>query len=482
MKEVKLGTYQNRQKAKNQELLKTKIKNTEKKSKKTFLFLFLFGIVFCTGVLYFLYSTYLKDFLYGNECENGNCSGGGGLIQSLIDEPELKKTDNLTNVLLIGIDTREDNQGLMNTDTIMVITYDHSTGNLFMTSIPRDMYVKIPAIRPYWSRINAVYAQGVNDKDHDTGISYLETVVEEITGLTIHYHGMINYEGFLQVIDEVGGINVCVERTFSGNYPKGEGWEAVHFEEGCQDMDGQTALRYARTRYTKEIEEGSDYARAKRQQKVIIATKDKVLKAENLLNPLKLSEFIQIAGDNLKLSSYNQEDIRAGIKLVQNFDNSKIVNVVLEPSIANGKVIHVIPGGMYIIGPTTGDWSQIHEFINSYIKSPKLLQENAKTYIYNGGAAVGAAGELVEELSVNPLLNLSVGGNTTSRDHTGVKIYDFSGGTMPETISTLKSSIPNSVVVTEIPEDVDNAFDEDIVVIVGTEEVEEETTTDIVAP
>ena len=469
MKEVKLGTYNNRQKARKQEF-KQKLKKNKKQSNKRFGFLFAFGLVFILGSLYFFYSSFLKDFLYGNECIDGECTQGGGLIGSLIKEPEMRKTNGLTNALLIGIDTRKDQPGLLNTDTIMVITYDHSNGNVFMTSLPRDLYVRIPAIRPYWSRINAVYAQGARDSDHDTGVEYLAEVAEELTGLDIHYHGMINYEGFLQVIDEVGGLNVCVENEFWGDYPKGEGWEQVHFEEGCQDMDGDTALKYARTRYANaESGEASDFARARRQQNVIVATKDKVLKLENFLNPIKLSEFIQIAGENVKLSEYNQEDIRAGIKVLQEFDNSNITNVVLDPSIAGGKVIHVNPGAAYTIGSVSGDWAQVRSFVQTFITSPSLLQEDASVYVYNGGASVGAAGVQVEDLNSNILLNAWVGGNTTSRDHVGVKIYDFSGGQKPGTISALRKAIDGVEVISEIPEDIENWFEEDIVIIVGGE-------------
>ncbi len=474
MKEVKLGTYNNRQRARDQEFSQ-KIEKTKGQSKKKFALLFVFGLAFILGSLYFLYASFFKDFLYGNECVDGICTQGGGLFGSLVEEPELRKTGNLTNALLIGIDTRKDQPGLLNTDTIMVITYDHSNGNVFMTSLPRDLYVKIPAIRPYSSRINAVYAQGVNDADHDTGVDYLVQVVEEITGLNIHYHAMINYDGFLEVINEVGGVEVCVENEFYGQYPKGEGWENIHFAEGCQEMDGETALKYARTRYSTNPLEASDFARARRQQKVIIATKDKVMKLENLLNPLKLSEFIQIAGDNIKLSEYNQEDVRAGIKALQSFDNSKITSLVLDPSIAGGNLIHVIPNSdAYLLGPTTGSWTQVHDFVQTVVKSPALLQENAKIYVYNGGASVGAAGELVEDIKENVLLSAWVGGNTTARDHVGLKIYDFSGGQASGTIAALQTLLDDEQVITEIPEGIENWYDEDIVIIVGGEEVEEE--------
>jgi len=472
LKEISLGTYNNRQKQKNYQSLK-KYEESNTGKKKKFVFLFSFAVVFMLGTIYFLYASFLKDFLYGNECINGECSRGGGLFGSLISEPDLRKTDNLTNALLVGIDTRDDQPGLLNTDTIIVITYDHSKGNVFMTSLPRDLYVKIPTTRPYSSRINSVYSQGVFDADHDKGMEYLIQVVEEITGLDIHYHAMLNFEGFLKIIDEVGGVNVCVENEFSGQYPKGLGWQTVYFKEGCQEMDGDSALKYARTRYSTNPIEASDFARAKRQQKVIIATKDKLMKIENFLNPLRLSEFVQIVGGNIQLSSYNQEDIRAGIKVLQSFDNSDIVNLVLDPNIAGGSLIRTIPGDAYLLGPSSGNWKQVHDFVLAVIETPELLQEDRKIYVYNGGGKVGGAGEVVDKIKENPLLNAWIAGNTTARNHEGIKIYDFSGGNSNATINALKPILENAELINEIPEEVENWYNEDIVIIVGQEVVEE---------
>lgn len=433
-------------------------------------------VLIAVGLVYYAWSHFISDILAGNNCEGGECSSGGGLFGSLIEEPELKKTGNLTNALLVGIDTRKDQPGLMNTDTIMVVTYNHDTNSVVMTSLPRDLYVKIPAIYPYWSRINAVYAQGVKDGDHDTGMDYLTQVVEELTGLPIHYHMMINYDGFLQVIDEVGGVEVCVETEFWGQYPKGEDWEQVHFEEGCQYMDGETALKYARTRYANyESGEASDFARAKRQQKVIIATKDKVLSAETLLNPLTLVEFVKIAGENIRLSPYNQEDIRAGIATLQSFDNSKITSLVLEPTIAGGSLIHVIPGDAYFLGSATGSWKDVHDFVLSVIADPGLYQEDAIIYVYNGGAPVGGAGLIVEEIiDGSPMLNARVGGNMGARDFEGITVYDFTNGQKNQTLAEILILLPDAKIIEPIPDTVDNAYEEDIVIVVGADPVEQE--------
>lgn len=451
-------------------------KAVKRQSRKKFVFLLVFGFVFAIGsILLFVNRELIFTFIGSNICIGTDCDGGGGLIDSIVDEPELKQSNGRTNVLLVGIDTRRDQPGLMNTDTIMLVSYDHNSGRTFMISLPRDLYVKIPAIYPYRSRINSVYAQGVKDGDHDTGMDYLKQVVEEITGLPIHYKVMINYDGFLQVIDEVGGVEIEVETEFWGQYPNGEDWEQVHFESGWQHMDGETALKYARTRYANsESGEASDFARAKRQQKVIMAVKDKALSIETLANPIRLTELAKIVGNNIQTSTYNQEDIRAGIKILQSLEDTEIFNFVLEPTVANGQLIYVIPGDAYLLGPTSDSWSQVSDFIAQFMESPELIQEDAKIYAYNGGAAPGAAGVIVNELTLaNELLTVYVGGNTRTKDFVGTTIYDFSGGQKPETLKVLLGILPDAEIITEIPETVDNAYNEEIVIIVGADEVEE---------
>lgn len=472
MKEIKLRSIKAGIDKDRKNLIKNKIfKRKFVLTRNKLIIILIFALLSTSGFTWFLARKFLGQFFGNNRCVNGDCVEAGGLS---FDNPQMKQNNGVTTALLVGIDTRKDQPGLMNTDTIMLITYNHENGDVAMLSLPRDLYVRIPSDYPYWSRINSVYAQGFKDEGHDRGMDYLKIVVEEITGLTVNYNVLINYEGFLKIIDEIGGVSVYVENEFWGQYPRGEGWEQVHFEQGWQEMDGEAALKYSRTRYANyESGEATDFARAKRQQKIIMATKDKMLTLETLANPLKIAEIAKIAGDNIKLSSYNQEDIRAGINLVQEMDNSQITNIVLEPSINHGNLIHLITGDAYLLGPTSGSWEQIRQFVSSILENPELYQEQAQIYVYNGGASPGAAGQIAEELSTaNPFLSITIGGNTISRNFENINIYDFSAGGKPRTIEVLQSFLTEATVYTEIPENVDNSFNEDIVIIVGNKKPE----------
>lgn len=475
MKEIKLEKFKIERKRKKLTPETLKKYAPKQPSKKVVLMLFL-GIFFACGVIYLFAHDYISMFLTGNNCTDGTCVQAGGLFGSLGEDPQLKQSGDLTNVLLVGIDTREDQPGLMNTDTLMVISINHSNNSVAMISLPRDLYVKIPAKYPYWSRINSVYLQGTRDiesgeNEHDKGMQYLQEVVEDVTGLEMQYHVMINYEGFKELIDALGGVDIDVQNEFWGQYPKGLDWEQVHFEKGWQHMDGDTALKYARTRYANaESGEATDFARAKRQQIVITAAKDKLLKLETMLNPIKLAELARIAGDNIKTSPYNQEDVRAALQLAQSLDNSNITNVILDPSIAGGTLIGRLEGEAYILGPVQGTWDGVQNYVQSVLYSPGIVTENAKIYVYNGGGAIGAAGEIAELLiEENPQLSVIIGGNMVDRDFTGTTIYDFSNGAKSVTIHELLRLIPEAEFVEPNPENVDNSYGEDIVIVVGGE-------------
>ena len=123
-------------------------------------------------------------------------------------EPELKKdsTGKFTNVLLVGIDTREKTK-LLNTDVLIVASYNYETKNIVMVSIPRDFEAQVNPDKYWFNKINSSYA--VNEqKKEGSGLPQLQRVVEGVTGMEIQYYAMIDFKGFVVLIDSVGGIYV----------------------------------------------------------------------------------------------------------------------------------------------------------------------------------------------------------------------------------------------------------------------------------
>ena len=401
------------------------------------------------------------------------------------EDPELKKdsTGKYTNFMIVGIDTRE-NSSLLNTDTIVVASYNYDTNSVTMLSIPRDFHVEVNKATHWFARINAVY--GTAEKNSEgTGLEELKKTVEEITQQEIQYYAMVDFNAFVEIIDSIGGITVDVENSFIDYmYPLGTGYQTVSFTEGIQEMDGETALKYARSRHSMQNGEGSDYARAARQQKVIIAVKDKILSTETFTNPATLMNLISSVADNIKVSEFTLEDIQAGLDLAQKYqkDNGILNNFVLDPAIGNGKLVEVktLPSGAYAIGPKLGlgIYTDIHEFLKKLARDPKLYAEEASIRVYNTGLGYQTTYQKVLELQEQyPYLNIVFSGTLYS-DKEGVVIYTHDGNQKNHTVEVISEYL--SANSTTKPEYITNNLKgEDVTILLGKEILVEETTSEI---
>ena len=188
------------------------------------------------------------------------------------------------NVMLVGVDVREDTSDAR-TDTIIVIHVDPQHKWATMVSIPRDSCAEIPGYYEdgeCW-KINAAYEKGyANARHQDTaqgratgGLSLTRDTVEQYLGLPargqkIDYVAQVDFNGFKQIINSLGGINLNVPKPlWDPSYPTDDndnGFIRLYIPAGYQHMDGTTALRYARSRH-----QDADYGRSQRQQDVIRA-------------------------------------------------------------------------------------------------------------------------------------------------------------------------------------------------------------------
>lgn len=179
------------------------------------------------------------------------------------------------NILLLGTDDRPDENSPPRTDTIIVLTLDPQSHTAGMLSLPRDLWVPIPGF-DYNAKINTAYGLGESNTESG-GAQLVMDTVSQIIGRPIDYYVRINFQGFIQVVDLIGGIDVMVPQTIHDEeYPTADyGVETFHLEAGLQHLDGETALKFARTRHSDD-----DYGRARRQQDVIRAVVNKVLRAD----------------------------------------------------------------------------------------------------------------------------------------------------------------------------------------------------------
>lgn len=359
------------------------------------------------------------------------------------ETPELKKDSSgkFTNALIVGIDTRETGEE-HSTDTIILLSYNHETNKALMLSIPRDFNVEIGEDSGWFSRINAVYANA-EDKEEGSGLKELKKTVEKVTDLEIQYYGMVDLKGFTKIVDAVGGIDVNVENSFTDYlYPIGKSYKTISFKAGPQTMDGTTALEYARSRHSQQNNEGSDYARARRQQKVIVALKDKVLSSETLTNPRKILDIISSVTKNIKVSDFTLDDIEAGLNLAKKFDeeNGTVYSFVLDPTSGGYSLIEVKSTEPYAIGPKDGYgvYTRIQEYIENIIAEPALYSEKPNLYVYDTGLGYKAAQETIKEMKIEyPYINITFNG-TLFKDKEGVVVYSNTED-FPNSIDTVAS-------------------------------------------
>jgi LCP family protein required for cell wall assembly len=177
-------------------------------------------------------------------------------------------------VLLMGIDQRAGEVGTFPTDTMILFSVDPVGKTAAILSIPRDLWVEYPGLQSE-GRINAANIMG----DEITypgggGPAFAVKTVEKVLGVRIQYYVLVNFEVFYKLADAIGPIEVCPQQTIDDDkYPDGSyGYITVHFDPGCQELDSERLLQYARVRHN-----DSDIGRSERQQEVIMSIRKKVL-------------------------------------------------------------------------------------------------------------------------------------------------------------------------------------------------------------
>ena len=218
-------------------------------------------------------------------------------------------------VLLLGIDQRAGEQGTFPTDTIMLFSLDPVGNTAAILSIPRDLWVEYPGLGRS-GRING--ANIVGDEisyPGGGGPAYAVRTVEKELGLKIQYYVLINFEVFTTLIDAIGPVEVCPpEPIDDDHYPDGSyGYITIHFDAGCQELDAERLLQYARTRH-----QDSDIGRSARQQEVILAVRKKVLSAGGVASLLPQAAALwESVQDNIRTNLTFEDMVRLALRAEQ---------------------------------------------------------------------------------------------------------------------------------------------------------------------
>jgi len=337
-----------------------------------------------------------------------------GLFQKLAyllfkPEPKLEgQKDDRINVLLLGMGGLG-HDGPYLTDTIIIASIKPSTNDVALISIPRDLGVEIDG---YVRKINSANSIGEVQKA-EWGGAYATQMISKTFNIDIPYYIRIDFQAFSDIIDEVGGVRVNVENSFTDYmYPADNDlYQTISFKKGEQTMDGETALKFTRSRHGNNSE-GSDFARATRQQKIIQALKDKVLSFSTLTNPVKIKNIMDALEKHMT-TNMAFDEILSFIRMAKDIQGDNVKHLVLDDSIGGYLYSYTSTDGSFLLGPTTGNFDNINNAIQNIFtdnsiaevtvvsetpvqEAPKL--DFATVEIENGTWQVGLAARLKQRL------------------------------------------------------------------------------------
>ncbi len=286
------------------------------------------------------------------------------------------------NILLLGIGG-EGHDGPYLSDTIILGQLNLTTNEVAFVSIPRDYQVKLPKNYGF-RKINAAFAEGYNlHKDWSEAGSWATGVVSELSGIKVNYFAVVDFSGFEQAINQIGGLDVTIDRTFTDyQYPDNkEGYLPPQtFTQGTQHMNGQTALIFARSRHAAGPE-GSDFARSQRQQKIITAFREKVQQLNLVSNSGQITSLLHTFASHFHTNLSPGQLIRLA-KIAQKIDSTNITSISLDPE--TGLICSDITEDTkaYVLVPCYGTSADdIHSFFINAQYIGKLREEKSVVWV-----------------------------------------------------------------------------------------------------
>lgn len=341
--------------------------------------------------------------------------GSGGLFQSLARaipgaDTSLKgEKEGRINVLLLGMRGADLPGGGTLADTIMVASIEPKENRIALVSIPRDLYVQVPGSSQF-SKINAVHAYG-EENGAKQGLSQMEKIASEVSGLPIDYAVSIDFKGFKELVDSLGGINIYLDNSFSeplqflGGMGRCDGINFVipsgkdeaktwtrkngsiatqHFplcytkasssaecggnfklDAGNVTLTGDQALCFVRSRET-----SSDFERAKRQQIILQKIQEKATSLGTLSDFSKLNGMLDALGNNVRTDMQAWEmkrfyDIYKGMQSPQIFQ--RVLENTPEGLLYNPTET---PETGYILKPIGDNYDQIRQMFQNIFTMP----------------------------------------------------------------------------------------------------------------
>lgn len=254
-------------------------------------------------------------------------------------------------VLVMGMDKRPGETSFL-TDTMLLVSLDPRTNQVSMLSLPRDLFVEVPGYG--LQRINTAYSFGEYEGSGGGPTLAMRTVQYNF-GIPVNDYLLVDFNAFIRIIDEIGGIDVYVPNAiYDPEYPDmNYGYDPFSISAGWQHLDGATALKYARSRHTSD-----DIDRARRQQDVIDAIREKVV-ARDMIPTL--------AAKSYALWSEISSGVKTGLSLEQILELAWYVKDISPENFKRGVV-----DWQYV---TPINWEGKDVLVPSRDKLPQLMTE-----------------------------------------------------------------------------------------------------------
>lgn len=351
------------------------------------------------------------------------------------------------------------------TDSIMVVVVDPAQKALTLLSLPRDLWAPMTfnGQTSVYNKLNTGYAFAKYTnlypdrlpryKGNQGGGTLVMDTIARLLGIPVSYYLALDFEGFREMIDLVGGIDVNIPNSFSASYPANDNpdidpsWTVVRFRKGLEHMGGERAIEYARARETLDnIDEGSDFARSRRQRLIMEAFK------ERLTQPSAIVRIPQLlaAGSSHVDTNYTIPSAAQLAQLAADWNSVRFYQAALTGE--NYLIPATGPQGMYILVPDAPNqsWGNIRAFARRLWDDPELGDAMAGTEIVvENDTGVSGLGSKVS--TVLAKLGYRVGAPTTGTTRINSGLIDRTGGQVPRLVAQLETDLGLQLPLSSVP-------------------------------
>jgi LCP family protein required for cell wall assembly len=338
--------------------------------------------------------------------------------------PLLEQPEGVINVILLGSDQSSDTY-VGRTDVIVIVSINPELPSVSLLSIPRDLYVWLPGHG--FDRVNTAYRRGEVNGYPGGGPGMVKATIEYNLGLRIHYYARVGFNGFIKIVDALGGVDVAVECALSDTFPDPDapsGQTDVDWLPGIHHLDGKHALWYARSRWSTH-----DFDRNRRQQQVLrglyrqVLTLDVIPKIpqiwgvlnETVTTDLELDELLYLASIGSQLDMANVKSGFVGRQAVQSW---------------------TAPNGAYVLVPY---YEMLGPLIEEAMAPPAIGRAQQRAFqveVWNATGNEGLGHVAAERLRWEGFEVTSVG--TVQESYPRTQIVDFTTTAKGSPISRLR--------------------------------------------